>query len=682
MTRIGLLALASVALGLASSLAQEPLDPYEWTIETYSFPAYDLASGFTSPDRGALIAPPLPDDGASDQEIHNFIGKSSSIATHYLETLGLALPKGTLVIFDPESMTLAARLPRIAQSSVAFTAEAFREDASKYIAFDHVILEAPDSEIRTVISAAGKKANLRQEFEALMDGTAEGDVNVLTSTRIEARSGHRTKVERIEDVAMPLDLLVDTQDQIEFDTTVTPTGSMLEIDPVIGADGQTIDVSLSLDYHYAPAQRRQERLTLRGENEVSAAVVDTHNAIVQCSTTMRSGTSKLIGVWKPEGVDGAAPREVLQASFLSADIVAVLPLPNDRVTQLLREHGEAVEPVPEGVLEFEGAANEIPEGMIVRRFRVPPSILTRGAAGFGGGRNDDPFADLGGMEPRFTIRATAKDILQAAGISFPKGSSANYLSATSDLIIRNTPENIAIVEAFVMAQLEEVQKTVGTSVHIIQAPGAVIRRLAAETRAQANHEPAWRSLNQAEGIKIVGSYWLEGTSGQRSKIEAGRNHMHHIAAIVHPGVTSSSTTPKQDEKEADKASPTTQSRSSINLATGGSVSSSQEIQRVGTTIEMDPVIGADGKTIDLNIQVLHDYAPPVLVGQANRQDDGTLQLDGPTTSFHEASTVTGMTLRSGMVRMIATWRPVGTPEFENNDILQAVFVRAELIPVE
>lgn len=54
-------------------------------------------------------------------------------------------------------------------------------------------------------------------------------------------------------------------------------------------------------------------------------------------------------------------------------------------------------------------------------------------------------------------RPTAKEKLEAAGISFPDGASAVYNPATSQLIVRNTKEQMELVGAYIDAIREEVE---------------------------------------------------------------------------------------------------------------------------------------------------------------------------------------------------------------------------------
>ncbi len=59
----------------------------------------------------------------------------------------------------------------------------------------------------------------------------------------------------------------------------------------------------------------------------------------------------------------------------------------------------------------------------------------------------DPFAaSLQGNDPPAPQRRTAKMVLQERGVPFPEGSTAVFNKGTSQLIVRNTPANLALVE--------------------------------------------------------------------------------------------------------------------------------------------------------------------------------------------------------------------------------------------
>lgn len=86
-----------------------------------------------------------------------------------------------------------------------------------------------------------------------------------------------------------------------------------------------------------------------------------------------------------------------------------------------------------------------------RTYKVPPDFLSM--AGGGGAAAPaapaDPFATTAPATGGLAVRATAFDILKQQGIVFPEGSSAIFIAATSQLIVKNTQPNLDQVEAFV-----------------------------------------------------------------------------------------------------------------------------------------------------------------------------------------------------------------------------------------
>ena len=660
-----ILAIATLAFpGLLTfaSFAQEELDPYEWVIKTYRFPSHELTRGFASEERGALRAPTLPAADAGQEALDDFIKKSSSTTIHFLEMEGLALPKGSLVLFDPETLSLAARLPRIAQSSVSFYSDALLGQAPNYLVVDFALLEGPATKMREIMTKANATANHTAILEEL---EADGNVTTLRSKRIECRSGQRAKVDLSNYIGKPTDFFLNADNEISYITEEDDYGTSLEIDPVLGADEKTIDLNIAIHFHTAPPASRQETVTFRDETEIAAKVVDTFTARLVSQYTINKGASKLLGIWKPEGLMGeAGQRDVLQAAFVTVDVVKVLPLTNPRLSELLTNRGEAIEPIPEGKVEFKREAEEIPEGMIVRRYVIPPTFLsTMGnrASGGGGAAAADPFAAPVENEPRFTIQATAKNILESAGVPFPVGSSANYLRTNSTLVIRNTPENIELVEAYIMSIQQSVAKSIAVEAHIIQAPGAVLRELRNATRALPNHEPQWQELLARDDVTILNSSWIEARSGQRAQVDSGRNHPYPVGIDLDPLADAKNA---KDLQRRDGIAPTFDEAS------------------VGVELEVDPVLGADENTIDLNLSLNYDFAPPEQAGKPVAPGENQVTLDGSTTQFHKAEVATQITILGGAIRMISLWQPHGTEDFDGQDILQALFIRPTVVAIE
>ncbi len=182
------------------------LDPYEWIIETYPFPGEELVRGFATEERGALTAPKMPAPDATDEATLDFLRKSNSIVAHYLKQQGLALPEGSVVVFDPVSLTLAARAPRITQSSIGFTSAAFREHIETFIELNTVVLEGEGATIREQLARAGEAADHADLLKNLEAAVAQGTVTILKRNRIETRSGQRAKVDESREATVPTEL--------------------------------------------------------------------------------------------------------------------------------------------------------------------------------------------------------------------------------------------------------------------------------------------------------------------------------------------------------------------------------------------------------------------------------------------------------------------------------------------
>ena len=85
---------------------------------------------------------------------------------------------------------------------------------------------------------------------------------------------------------------------------------------------------------------------------------------------------------------------------------------------------------------------EATDTLITKEYRVPPGFITATPTGGGGGGAGTEFASTAGQ-------STAKNFLESQGVQFPPGASANFLASSSRLIVRNSQENLDLVDALV-----------------------------------------------------------------------------------------------------------------------------------------------------------------------------------------------------------------------------------------
>ena len=114
-----------------------------------------------------------------------------------------------------------------------------------------------------------------------------------------------------------------------------------------------------------------------------------------------------------------------------------------------------VEPYAVSIIPMSEQSNDlftkeyrVPPGFISSTVNVGANALDRPAARAGtAGGGKDTQETTGGQQ--LVNRQTALDFLKDQGVPFPPGASANFLPQSSRLIVRNTEENLELVDALV-----------------------------------------------------------------------------------------------------------------------------------------------------------------------------------------------------------------------------------------
>jgi len=384
-----------------------------------------------------------------------------------------------------------------------------------------------------------------------------------------------------------------------------------------------------------------------GGKRVEAAVQDFASENWKANTVLLAGQTRLLGA-APTDAEGK-----IRLCFLSASAPEVELATSNRAEGWLRIYADAVEKVPSEPAKRDSTQGP-PSGMVVKRFPVPPDFLSWGKG------------SSGGSEPQFNARLTSQDILKAQGIAFPEGASSTFNKTTSFLTVVNLPENVAQVEELLDSMFYCPPALIRFHLHAVEAGSGVVRKLARESLGVTDHRAAWEAL-QAEITagrgRVVGVAAIETKSGQHSTVESGRSYA-WAAANLKPQVL------EAKEEKGAVALPTAELVATV------------EREPLGLHWEIDPVLGADSYTIDVNTSVRHHSQVPTERFAAPVAQEGVVTVDVPTVDFHPLELVTAFTTQNGMWRMIGTWQPVGADGGLDPDVMQAVFVRATVVRVE
>src|SRR5207244_4688431 len=109
-------------------------------------------------------------------------------------------------------------------------------------------------------------------------------------------------------------------------------------------------------------------------------------------------------------------------------------------------------PLSEQSNELTTKEYRVPPGFISSTVNVGVSALSQGATkvgggGVGGGTGKDTQETTGGQ--LLVNREGAREFLESQGVPFPPGASAHFLPQSSRLIVRNTIDNLELVDALV-----------------------------------------------------------------------------------------------------------------------------------------------------------------------------------------------------------------------------------------
>ena len=150
-----------------------------------------------------------------------------------------------------------------------------------------------------------------------------------------------------------------------------------------------------------------------------------------------------------EGAAAAAP-----AAGGSADTRITLSLTNVPLIEALRYLTELaglkykIEPYAVSIVPI----TENTTDLVTKKYRVPPGFIPAVTTGGeapptpGAARNEATESRIGG-------RTNALEYLQSQGVNFPSGAFAQYVPASSELIVRNTPDAIDLIDSLVDAAI-------------------------------------------------------------------------------------------------------------------------------------------------------------------------------------------------------------------------------------
>lgn len=555
-------------------------------------------------------------------------------------------PAGSAGLFDRKSGTYVLRTTAGKMELFEAFVDSCNDRVPVNILHTLYIIEAEGATLRQAAQEAATLFYHHEIWKRLEGLSLQGRVKHLNTLRLETRSGQKARVESAPQLKAMTDFTLDAKGRASWDTPLMTSGTSFEIESVIGPDGQTVDSNYTFEYHFAPLTTRNERIThsLTSPSLV-IPVTDLYRVKTNTASTTGSGNIKLISLWKPEGGDGFENKDTMQAAFLDTKVVKLMPPLNQDLEKIFLAHVDKAVPLP----KEPPLKSKLPEGMKSKTYVVPVDFLSlAGPQANTPTTSVDPFASTAPSDPFASKRGvTAQQMLQDQGIAFPQGASAIFHKRAERLTIINTPANLDQVDAFIDS-ITNCKFTHGLAftLRLIQADGPTLRQIAADNAATPDQAEALLTLEKlvAEGrAKSIQVLRSETRSGQSVTTEIGPQWM--ILENV-----------KIDDQ--------------------GKQTFHHQRRSAGTRFEVDPVVGPDGFTLDLNLHLEHHFAPPAI---KNDDAEKVQRVGSPAMDFHFAEATTSVTMFSGMTKLIGLWKPEGAAEFEGKDLMQAAFLTATIV---
>ncbi len=498
----------------------------------------------------------------------------------------------------------------------------------KTVAFTIHTVQAPAAFLRGWALKPSATADDSAMFAAVEKAVERGEAQFIDSRFVETKSGNRAILESKREHVYLSEFGTDAKGQPQVAFEMRPVGSIFEVEPTVGVDGRTVEITFAHELHPAPPEERRDHFRDAASNKAfEMPVVDFHSTKTVTGISMPAGGIRLISLNRPTG---RADADVLWATFLKCDLVSHVPQPRP------------VEEEP----ERRDAPSTDPKSWNTARYRVPPDFLTIGG---GEAAPTDPFAPLpAGDGSGLIARKTAKMILESLGIFFPEGATAVFNPAASILFVKNTNENLDLVEAFVDTILWDPPITVAFTAHVLQGPGPLLRRLTAQAASKADNRAELDELLAAVKtgtVRHLNTAHIETKSGARATSEQASEH---------------------------------QAVGEVGISEKGEPFFKQEMHMIGLVFELEPLVGADGATVELTLAPEFHTAPSFEHREFVIDTQGR-RLEFPLTDYFVSKTTTGITIIDGSARLLSLYKPTGKPEFEKEDILQAIFITCDVL---
>lgn len=241
--------------------------------------------------------------------------------------------------------------------------------------------------------------------------------------------------------------------------------------------------------------------------------------------------------------------------------------------------------------------------------------------------------------------ATASEYLEILGVTFPDGARAHFVPSNSQLAVRNTPNNLDKIQTIIEQSMGQVLTTMAVSVEIYALSKKEALKLVSEHRNKSDVTDVVKKLQEqvnGETVKLVASPHFITRRGLRASIESGQK-IEYVSGYI--------------EKDGRDVAV---NRSSF----------------AGTRVEVVPVLGSDGFTIDASIQIIEGLGEPRIEKSKVIAPVSGREVEVSSVRIDELTLNTVTTVMAGQTKLVGVMSP---PAHLERDEAHIVFLKIDRV---
>ncbi|MCB1230855.1 MAG: hypothetical protein KDN19_11340 [Verrucomicrobiae bacterium] len=266
------------------------------------------------------------------------------------------------------------------------------------------------------------------------------------------------------------------------------------------------------------------------------------------------------------------------------------------------------------------------------------------------GSGSDPFA-----EPASKEQMTPTQWVESRfGAPIPEGGTVRYDRERELLTITHEKTVLPLIQFILQSDAGNVD-VVNCRLEIFQVPALLVLRLEESAAEGFDHRPEWEKLRELmrknrgrEDFRMVSALTIVSRSGGRARIASGEEVEFF----------------EKYELEETKEPLTPVAKFAR--------------RTVGTSLEVEPYVGGDHRTIDIGLEMEHHTADPVETLESVRVRGLRDSIPTPVKRFSAVSLNTQLTVSAGQATLLGSWWPRGDVEAERLNLRQIAFLIVDL----